>query len=194
MQGDQVAVGVDGCELRRSLVRRDGTARICGMKNARTGHLVGSTTAGFSDVRDSALKKGCGPPSTAVSPSLFGVTEGINSTPNTVSAFSKPASGAVPRRPCRSADCMSPTIPMSTPWGIPIRVSAEDGFPELSHARRTDERVLLELHHLIDEPGGPRRESKSPAGTTIVLSIASNEQNVSTVACGRRTSTTIIPS
>lgn len=30
-----------------------------------------STTAGFSAVRDSALKKGCGPPSTAVSPPLF---------------------------------------------------------------------------------------------------------------------------
>lgn len=39
MESDQIAVGVDSCELRRSPVRRDGTTRVCGMEHSRAGHL-----------------------------------------------------------------------------------------------------------------------------------------------------------
>ena len=53
----------------------------------------------------------------------IGVTECINRTPNTVSAISKAAVGAVPRRPCRFTECMRPMIPTYTPWGYACLVA-----------------------------------------------------------------------
>ncbi len=47
----------------------------------------------------------------------IGVTECINRTPNTVSAISKAAVGAVPRRPRRLTERTRPMILGYTPWG-----------------------------------------------------------------------------
>lgn len=44
-----------------------------------------------------------------------GVTECINSTPNTVNAISTPVAEAVPHRPRRIAECMTSTIARHTP-------------------------------------------------------------------------------